>query len=241
MQLRCSKKLRHHALQRYLMALFLKALTSSVFPLLPNIQHTAYKMTTEWKQQSPRKLFIQMSGAPGSGKSTISRLLRRSIGNTVIIDHDILRSTLLESDMSFPQAAEHAYGLQWRLAQDFIDQDFNIIIDSTCNPQEVLDRGTTLAKDHDYSFWYVECKIDNIDLLDQRLRSRHAMTSQRTSVYLPPAAAATQSGVVTDEGCRALFKKWIEDPCRPTGNVIVVDSVGNSETARDHILERMVG
>jgi adenylylsulfate kinase-like enzyme len=71
------------------------ALTSSIFLSLPNIRCTAYKMSTKKKQQSMQKLSIQMSGAPGSGKSTVSRLLRRSIGDTVVFDHDVLRSSLL--------------------------------------------------------------------------------------------------------------------------------------------------
>ena len=180
-----------------------------------------------------------MSGAPGSGKSTVSRLLGRSVGGTVVLDHDVLGSTLLEFNVSFQQAAEHAYQLQWKLAQDLIEPGFNIIIDNTCDFQMVLDQGLTLAKDHGYTFWYVECKVRDIDLLDQRLRSRRPMTSQRTGVYCPPAAA--QSEVVTDEDCRALFEKWIEDPCSPTDNVVVVDTAGNAKMVRDHISKTIVG
>lgn len=51
-----------------------------------------------------------MSGAPGSGKSTVARLLGQSIGG-VVIDHDVLRSTLLEFDLQFGPAARHAYEL----------------------------------------------------------------------------------------------------------------------------------
>jgi predicted kinase len=92
------------------------------------------------------KLFIQMSGAPGSAKSTIARLLGQSIGG-VVIDHDVLRSTLLESDLQFGPAARSAYELQWALAQDVMTQGLSVITDSTCNFQTVLDRGTELAKE----------------------------------------------------------------------------------------------
>jgi uridine kinase len=68
-------------------------------------------MSTEKKQQSTQKLFIQISGAPGSGKSIVLRLLRRSIGDTVVINYDVLRSSLLESNMPFKQVAEQAYQL----------------------------------------------------------------------------------------------------------------------------------
>lgn len=195
-------------------------------------------MATEETSQTTQKLFIQMSGAPGSGKSTVARLLGRSIWNTVVIDHDVLRSALLDSNMPFEEAAKHAYQLQWKLAQDLMEQSFNVIVDSTCNFQTILDQGSALAKHYGYSFWYVECKVGDIDVLDHRLGKRHAMKSQRTGVHNPPAAARSVNH--TSEDYRAQFEKWM-DPCRPVGNVIVVDSTGNSEMARDHILENIVG
>lgn len=183
---------------------------------------------------STHRLFIQMSGAPGSGKSTMSRLLGHSISNTIVIDHDILRSTFIESGMSFDQAAKSAYQLQWKLAQDYMKQGLHIIVDSTCNFQTILDQGTTLAMNHGYNFWYVECKVQDIDILDRRLRSRRPMTSQRTGVYRPPAAAQVEN--CTDEEYHALFEKWIHSPCVPMENVIVVDATEDAESTRDHIL-----
>lgn len=185
------------------------------------------------------KLFIQMSGAPGSGKSTIARLLGQSIGG-VVIDHDVLRSALLECNLPFDQAAKNAYQLQWTLAQDVMKQGLNVIIDSTCNFQVVLDRGSALARQQGYNYWYVECQVRDVDLLDQRLRTRDPMTSQRTGVDCPPPAAAA-NGIGEGEDSRALFKRWIENPCRPEDNVVIVDSTENPEMLRDHILEKIIG
>lgn len=197
-------------------------------------------MSIQSTLQTLDKLVIQMSGAPGSGKSTMAGILRRSISQAVVIDHDVLRSTLLDSNIPFDQAAKHAYQLQWKLAQDFVKQGVSVIIDSTCNSQEVLDRGFELAKQHDYSFWYVECKVEDVDLLDQRLRTRVPMTSQRTGVDCPPPAALA-NGACTRENSRALFEKWIKSPCRPKVNVVIVDSTGDLEERRDQILERISG
>jgi predicted kinase len=185
---------------------------------------------------SQRKFFIQMSGAPGSGKSTTARLLGQSIGGAVI-DHDILRSSFLESKLPFDQAAKHAYQLQWTLAEDLAKQGLSVIIDSTCNFQEVLDRGSELAERLGYTYWYVECKVEDIDLLDQRLGTRNPMTSQRTGVDRPPAAATHKTH--GDEDHRALFQKWIENPCRPKDNVVIVDSTQTPETLRDYILKKI--
>ena len=190
-------------------------------------------------ERTYHKLFIQMSGAPGSGKSTIARLLGQSIG-AVVIDHDVLRSTLLESDLQFGPAARNAYQLQWALAQDVMKQGLSVIIDSTCNFQVVLDRGAELAKEHGYSYWYVECQVRDVDLLDRRLRSRESMTSQRTAVGCAPVAAAVANGPGESEDSRAIFKKWIENPCRPEhDNIVIVDSTGNPEILRGHILKKI--
>ncbi|KAG4429984.1 hypothetical protein IFR05_014534 [Cadophora sp. M221] len=180
-------------------------------------------------------LFIQMSGAPGSGKSTMAKKLGCSIDG-VIIDHDILRSSFLEANTPFDQAAKHAYQLQWILAQDFMKQGHSIMIDSTCNYQEVLDQGSALAKQHGFSYWYIECKVQDIDLLDQRLRSRDPMKSQRTGVDCPPAAAHS---ACADQDSHALFQKWIEHPCRPQDNIIILDSTGNLEVLRDVVLKQI--
>ncbi|KAJ0348774.1 hypothetical protein COL154_013702 [Colletotrichum chrysophilum] len=179
-----------------------------------------------------------MSGAPGSGKSTMARLLRQSIGG-LVIDHDVFRSSLLEfNGVAFDEVAKRAYHLQWSLAEDAMKQGLNVIIDSTCNFQEVLDHGSALAEKHGFTYWYVECKVEDIDLLDERLRSRDPMKSQRTGVDSPPAAAChARAG----EDSRGLFKKWIENPCRPKHNAIVVDSTGSPAIQRDHILKQIVG
>lgn len=114
-------------------------------------------------QQTSHKLFIQMSGAPGSGKSTMARLLRSAI-HGVVIDHDILRSAFLEASLPFDQATKYAYNLQWTLAQDMMKQGRSVIIDSTCNFPEVLDQGAEHAKQYGYKYWYVECKATDVDL-----------------------------------------------------------------------------
>lgn len=171
----------------------------------------------------PRKLFIQMAGAPGAGKSTTAMLLQRSIGG-LVIDHDIIRSSLLEdySDAAFDQVAKSAYRLQWVMAEQAAKQGLNVIIDSVCNYQKTLDNGSALAERLGYTYWYVECRVESIALLDERLRTRKPMRSQRTGVDCPPAGAS-RSGRGEE-----VLRKRIANPCRPEKNVIIVDTAAGS-------------
>ncbi|KAH7328090.1 ATP-binding protein [Stachybotrys elegans] len=181
---------------------------------------------------SPGRLLIQMSGPPGSGKSTMARMLQRSLGG-LVIDHDVIRSSLLQ-DLDFDRAAKQAYALQWALAEEALKQGLNVFVDCVCNYQQVLDHGAALAERHGCTYWYVECRVDSIDVLDQRLRARKPMRCQRTSVDVFPDAAQDQR---KGQDPRAMFTKWMEKPVRPDSNVIIVDSSGSLEDARDHILQ----
>lgn len=94
------------------------------------------------------KVLIQMSGAPGSGKSTMARLLRPCLASAgaVVVDHDVLRSAFLASGLDFAAAARHAYELQWTLAEDLMRQGLSVIVDSTCNFPETLACGAALGR-----------------------------------------------------------------------------------------------
>ncbi|KAH8717388.1 hypothetical protein HC256_002075 [Beauveria bassiana] len=127
-------------------------------------------------------------------------------------------------------------------------QSLSVIIDSTCNFQEVLDQGAACVSQHNYTYWYIECRVDDIDLLDKRLRARDPMMSQRTGVNRPPPAAAAAGaagaqldarGAGGDEDGRALFRRWIQHPCRPQDNVIIVDSTADLEVLCHQILEQI--
>ena len=184
----------------------------------------------------PGKLFIQLSGAPGSGKSTVGNLLAQAI-NGVVINHALIKACFLEHQMSFDESAKLAYGLDWRLAEDMIKQGRSVIIDSVCNYPEVLDRGTALAQQYGYDYKYVECRVDDVDLLDRRLQNRVSLRSQRTGVNRPPSDVI---GARQVHDYRAVFKTWIENQSRPAGIAIIVDSTAKPNECVDYILKYIV-
>lgn len=196
-----------------------------------------------------RKLFIQMSGAPGSGKSTVASLLGKSIGG-VVYDHDRYRSATLEQMLKilpemekkyvFDVAAKLTCSCGWTWAEEMAKQEKSLIMDSTCNFKEILEQGTVLAQQYGYEYWYVECKVDDINVLDERLGTKVALRSQRTSVGRPPQDA---SDAREGEDHSAVFKGWMRNMCRPEGkrNVIIVDSTGSLDKCHGEILARVSG
>ena len=65
----------------------------------------------------PAKIIIQMSGAPGSGKSTLATLLAQSMSG-IVINHDVIKSFILENGILFEKSAKMAYDFQWTLAKE---------------------------------------------------------------------------------------------------------------------------
>lgn len=77
--------------------------------------------------------FVQMSGFPGSGKSTLSRQIAKRTG-AVIIDHDIVKSSLLTSfeEISIEKklVGKVAYNMDWSLVEFHLSQGQNVVLDS---------------------------------------------------------------------------------------------------------------
>ncbi|KAF7542484.1 hypothetical protein G7Z17_g11531 [Cylindrodendrum hubeiense] len=166
----------------------------------------------------------------------MANLLARSIDG-VVINHDLIKAFFLDNDIFFDQSAKLTYSFDWILAEDMIKQGRSVIIDSICNYDEVVDRGTALARQYGYEYRYVECRVDDIDLLDRRLRDRVPLRSQRTAVDRPPPDVGA---ALNSDDSRALFKKWIENPCRPSSEVILVDSTGTPEEGLAYILKQII-
>lgn len=193
--------------------------------------------------ETTRKLLIQMSGPPGSGKSTLANLLaRHPFISAVVINHDTLKSSFLEQGQTFQSSASLAYDTKWSLAETSLKQGRNVVIDSTCNHTATLEQGTALAQRYNNEYVYVECKlaVSDIDLLEERLRNRVALRSQRTSIYVDPVDSV---GRDDDDDARGRFVTWIENPVRPSprdgSRRVTVDSTKSAVDCLHSALKQM--
>lgn len=180
-----------------------------------------------------QQLIVQMSGAPGSGKSSTAKWLAQRI-NAVVVDLDTIRSCLLEDGVSSQQAGKLSYNLLFTMANDFVSQRKNVIIDSVCNYGEVIHRGQMLAQEKKCNYVQIECQVNDVDIIDARLKSRTPLRSQRRGVHCPPPD-------VKDGGdLNANIEKWFGPPHCVDGNLVMVNTVDRSlEGAGQHILERL--
>jgi len=148
-------------------------------------------------------MLVQMSGAPGSGKSTIARALARQRG-LVIIDHDIVKNAQLSGGLSFAQAGKLSYAVLLSLAEDLLGQGHDVVIDSPCFYDELLEAGQAVAARAGADYRYIECVTDDLDVLDQRLRSRRPLPSQVAGVYEEPRDGSGRPGA-------DVFRDWIDN------------------------------
>jgi predicted kinase len=88
----------------------------------------------------PNPFFVQMSGAPGAGKTTIASAIAQQTG-AVVIDHDVTKSALLAAAVPVPIAGHASYTVLDALARHLLQQGHSVIFDSPCFYQELLERG----------------------------------------------------------------------------------------------------
>ncbi|MGE7982219.1 AAA family ATPase [Solibacillus sp. NPDC093137] len=167
--------------------------------------------------------FIQMSGFPGSGKSTLSRHIAKRTG-AVIIDHDIVKSSLLSSfeEISIEKkfVGKIAYNVDWSLVEFHLSQGQNVVLDSPCLYQEMVDRGIRLSKKYNVTYKYVECYLNDFQEINNRLKNRNKMVSQIE------AACSEET-----------FKFTIENSKKPNeGAYIVVDTNEPLESYIDRVI-----
>ncbi|GAB3929544.1 AAA family ATPase [Kribbella albertanoniae] len=160
---------------------------------------------------------LQMSGVPGAGKTTLAKELARVVG-AVRLDHDVVKSGLLEAGITVEQSGRASYEVLYALARDALGGGSCVIIDSPCFWPRILAEGQAMAKEHGAAYKYIECKTADLSLVDSRLRTRKRLRSQRLSIDTPPVDHQSTPG----EAER--FARWADGMQRPDSDYLVVDT-----------------
>ena len=111
---------------------------------------------------------------------TLTRQITKNI-TAVIIDHDIVKSSLLESfenDIDFKYAGKVSYNIEWTLIDFLLSQGHNVILDSPCVYDIMIEKGEALVEKYKIKYKYIECFIKSSDIIDNRLQKRERMISQ---------------------------------------------------------------
>jgi predicted kinase len=171
--------------------------------------------------------FLQMSGFPGSGKSALAREIAGRTG-AVVIDHDVTKTALLETPegagMDGKTSGSISYHIDWSIIESILSQERNVIFDSPCLYQEMIIKGTNLARKYRASYKYVECFLDDFNLINERLKNRERKIGQIKEVK-------------SLEG----FKKTLENSKKPEGHrYLVVDTSMGLDTYIDEVMEYLV-
>lgn len=122
--------------------------------------------------------FIQMSGVPGSGKSTLSKSISKHL-DVVVVDHDVTKTALMgmgNNQLSSLDIGKVSYDIDWLLIETLLSQNF----DSLCLYDEIIEKGMALSEKYHATYKYVECKNTDFNDIMQRLKSRKAKISQIT-------------------------------------------------------------
>ncbi|MDR7871466.1 MAG: AAA family ATPase [Tissierellaceae bacterium] len=120
---------------------------------------------------------LQMAGFPGSGKSTIARLIAKNT-NSIVIDRDIIKNSMLSSGIEGQLLADASYIVTFDLAAYYLEQGISVIIDTPCYYKETVDKGLELCKEYKSVYKYIECKVDSYEEIERRIKYRKHLATQ---------------------------------------------------------------
>ncbi len=120
---------------------------------------------------------LQMAGFPGSGKSTLAKEISKYI-NAIVIDRDIIKSSMIESGVDLDIVASASYDVVFSLCKYYLGINKSVIIDTPCYYDDSLNNGINIANEYNAEYKYIECKVEDFNIVNNRLKSRKRSVSQ---------------------------------------------------------------
>ncbi len=175
-------------------------------------------------------MLLQLSGVPGTGKSTLARSLASSL-DLVVLDTDVVKSALMARHAGLAAAGPATYAAVLALAADLLGQGRSVVIDSPCRYLELLESGRAAAAAADVAYRLVELWADDPADLLPRLTARSPLPSQVT-----PATPFWELGSPVDT-----LRGWQEQLVRPETGWLRVDALADPSAVLAEVREWLVG
>jgi hypothetical protein len=72
--------------------------------------------------------------------------------------------------------------MSFDLAKFYMADGRNVVLDSPCYYDEIIERGMAITKAFSSSYKFLECSVESFDIIHKRIELRDNMTSQIKSV-----------------------------------------------------------
>src|SRR5207253_4821089 len=120
--------------------------------------------------------FIVMRGFPGTGKSTIARLLAAAL-HASLIDRDIIRQTAVHVFGELPQVGQFSYELMFALVREQLSLGLSVVVDTPLTYRTTYEQCKELAKAFQTPMLVVHCQCPP-EVQKRRLEGRKGKVSE---------------------------------------------------------------
>lgn len=120
--------------------------------------------------------FIVMRGYPGTGKSTIARLLAAAL-HAPLIDRDIIRQMAVDLLGDLPQVGHFSYELLFALAREQLRLGLSVVVDTPLTYRTTYEQCVDLAQAFNVPMLVVHCQCPP-NVQKRRLEGRKGKVSE---------------------------------------------------------------
>ncbi len=120
--------------------------------------------------------FIVMRGYPGTGKSTIARLLATAL-HAPLIDRDIIRKTAVDLFGNLPQVGQFSYELMFALVREQLRLGLSVVVDTPLTYRTTYEQCKELAQSFQTPMLVVHCQCPS-EVQKRRLEGRKGKVSE---------------------------------------------------------------
>jgi len=121
-------------------------------------------------------MFIVMRGYPGTGKSTIARLLATAL-QTPLIDRDIIRRTAVDLLGNVPHVGRLSYELMFALTREQLSLGLGAVVDTPLTYRTTYEQCKALAQEFHLPILVVHCQCPP-EVQKRRLEDRKGKVSE---------------------------------------------------------------